>query len=213
MDEFRHGGRVRTRRGDRERGGRRSRGDRQPRGVPRGRIRAGSGVSRALARRSRTRPAPRAPQGTPFGPGFTPRQRIRPVQPTMMGRPRFAPRIRRPVNVARRPISGTPFGPGFRPRSFQEGGDVTAIPAPRTPGEILLGIRQALTPRFVRRGLLPSGREFIGSRVSALGLSPEDFFTDVERGFPQGIDPSRITRANFSTGGTVYSAPRFRIVA
>ncbi len=104
-------------------------------------------------------------------------------------------------------------GPQSAPR-FTPGGTVTsppapgAVSAPRMPGEVLLGIRQALTPRFMRRGLLPSGRDFISGRVSALGVPPDDFWADLERGFPTGINPAQITRANFSEGGMVYNVPR-----
>ncbi len=200
--------------------------------------------------------------GPAFGPGFRLRPPIRPVQPTIVGRPMPIPAPRpvqptivgsptpiprnNPLGGATRPPSGFVPPPIFQPPLVQPtivgsptpiaaplpdqptmiGPPATMIaapppalptiaappvPAPTTPGEILLGIRQALTPRFRKRGLLPSGREFISGRVSALGLSPEDFWADLIRGDPSGINPAMITRANFSTGGRVYSAPRFMV--
>ena len=199
MDEFRHGGKARSR--PAKAGSRPSpapkanAGGRGPiAGVPAGGA-PPPGIETALSVR---RPTP-SPGG--ISPGFAPR---RSVQPTIVGRPTSDFRTQMiQLQLQRMLQQGT--------ASFQGGGDITAIPKPTTPGEILLGIRQALTPRFRKRGLLPSGREFISGRVSALGLAPDDFWADLLRGDPSGINPAAITRANFSAGGRVYSAPRFMV--
>lgn len=81
----------------------------------------------------------------------------------------------------------------FAPR-MDEGG--TAVTAPRNPAEILFGLRQNLTPRGFAN-LLPSQVDFLSSQVSALGMEPTDFYADLVRGFPRGLDPSAIQRASF----------------
>ncbi len=80
-----------------------------------------------------------------------------------------------------------------------------APPAPvgRAPGEILQGIRQGIDPSFFFRKMLPSQRAFLESQISALGLDPNDFFKDLVRGFPEGVNPAAIQRASFKDGGSV----------
>lgn len=65
-----------------------------------------------------------------------------------------------------------------------------------------------LTPRTFGRVLTPGQLDFTSGQVSALGFDPNDFFTQLIRGFPKAPNPGVISRASFKHGGTV-TAPGF----
>ncbi len=169
-----------------------------------------------------TKPTPAPEIGQPIGPPlrqFNPSPNPAPVSDLdiqLVDRNNPIPRTRPDVS----PFGGVfrqapaPIGQPIAPQPTSSFTRPTRIARPRTSGEILLGIRNALTPRSFLN-LLPGQLDFLGGRVSALGISENDFFTDLRRGFPTGVNPAAISRASFSGGGTVYNLPRsqFRVVA
>ena len=128
-------------------------------------------------RRLQPRPGLEAPQTRPGGPGY-------PV-PTPVG-------------------GGQPWG-GPVAQSMPAMPTPTPIRPQFTQGQLLRNIQMGLTPRKYF-GMDPTQRGLLGSIISGLGMSPEEFWWRQERGFPGGIDPSQITSANFWRGGNVLVA-------
>lgn len=74
--------------------------------------------------------------------------------------------------------------------------------AAMAPG-LLNNIRMGLRPNQYNTYLQPgsSARDMLAGTVSALGSPPQDFFNNVEQGFPSGSDPNQGITAGFKTGG------------
>lgn len=64
------------------------------------------------------------------------------------------------------------------------------------PGQLDVGALIRMLMEFQPRqyaNLLPSQRDILGSVFSQLGLPPQDAFASIERQFPQGANPNRIS--------------------
>lgn len=90
-------------------------------------------------------------------------------------------------------------GGGFRnggTARYDAGGTVLSA------GQRLQNIKMGLRPSTYYN-MLPSARQFTEGAVSALGMPPEDFWFDLERGFPTGPNPNQGITAGFQDGGKI----------
>ena len=86
---------------------------------------------------------------------------------------------------------------GGQVRRYADGGAVSMA-----PGQALQQIRMGLRPSTYNQ-MLPSYKDATASIVSSLGMPPEDFWKQLEAGYPQGANPNQGITAGFAGGGKI----------
>lgn len=104
--------------------------------------------------------------------------------------------LRNNYMASQRPPTGSDKPGMTRSPGFAGGGTVLSA------GQRLQNIKMGLRPSTYYN-MLPSARQFTEGAVSALGMPPEDFWKDLEQGYPVGPNPNQGITAGFQDGGKI----------